>query len=137
MRRILIGLALALAALPASAQTRDELWEHCEDDNPDLSIGGCTALIQSGQETTENLANAFYNRGLAYRQNGLYDQAISDYTQALRLTPNDPGTYNNRGFAYEKKGERDMAIADYRAALRIDPNRQSALGNLQRLGVAP
>ena len=49
-----------------------------------------------------------------------YDLAIADYTEAIKLDPNDPDVYNNRGQAYDNKGEFDLAIADYTAAIRLD-----------------
>jgi tetratricopeptide (TPR) repeat protein len=52
----------------------------------------------------------------------VYDRAIADYTQALRLDPNIALAYNNRGMAYAGKGDYDRAIADYTQALRLDPN---------------
>jgi len=51
------------------------------------------------------------SRGSAYRFNGEYDQAIADYTQAIKIYPS-PGAYSDRGAAYNNKGEYDRAIAD-------------------------
>lgn len=53
MRRILIGLVLALAVLPAGAQTINKNTMKCEDHNYFGPItaaerDACTALIQSG-----------------------------------------------------------------------------------------
>jgi tetratricopeptide (TPR) repeat protein len=143
MRRILIGLALVLVALPAPAwaQTRDENVARCvsapDPASPDLKIGACTALLQSGQEAANNIPIIYYDRGNGYRKEGLYDQAIADYSQAIALNPNYANAYNNRGIAYEYKNQRDQAIADYRMALKIDPNHQSSLSALKRLGVTP
>ena len=41
----------------ATAQTDDQ--QRCSAPDPDLSISGCTAMIQSGHETRQNLAKAF------------------------------------------------------------------------------
>ncbi len=79
----------------------------------------------------------YYNRGVAYGDKGLYDQAIADYTQAIALKPDYAAAYDNRGWSYEKKGARDQAVADYRAALRLDPTRKLAPDGLKRLGVTP
>src|SRR5665213_1674880 len=89
MRLILIGLALTLAALPAWAQTLHENAVRCEGSDPNLRIGGCTALIQSGQVTNEVMADAYDNRGAAYEKKGLRDKAIADYRAALKLDPTD------------------------------------------------
>jgi tetratricopeptide (TPR) repeat protein len=137
MHRILIALAFVLVALPAWAQGNDQYMTQCLGDDDDLAIAGCTALIQSGQESVDNLADIYYDRGISYRHKGLNDQAIADYNQAIALRPNSAKAYNNRGYAYELKGLRDQSIGDYRTALRLDPNLQEARDNLSRLGVSP
>jgi tetratricopeptide (TPR) repeat protein len=129
VKRIAILLAFVLAAFPAWAQTRAENVDHCMDDNPDLSIGGCTALIQSGQETNEGLAVAFYNRGVSYFDKNMLDQAIADYTQAIRLRPDDSSAYYNRGIAYRHQGNVDQAISDYTEAIAIKPDDAHAYYN--------
>jgi tetratricopeptide (TPR) repeat protein len=52
----------------------------------------------------------------------VYDRAIADYTQAIRLDPNFAEAYNARGNAYHHKKDYDRAIADYSQAMRLDPN---------------
>jgi tetratricopeptide (TPR) repeat protein len=56
---------------------------------------------------------------LCAKRNKLLDKAIADFTQVIRINPNDAKMYNNRGNAYDDKGELDMAIVDYNQALRI------------------
>ncbi len=119
-------LAFALAGT-AGAQTRYENWARCKDPNPDLAIGACTAIIQSGQETNENLPRAFFNRGIGYDNKGEYDRAIQDYDQAIKLNPNLAQAYSGRGNAYDEKHEYDRAIQDLDQALRLDPNDAYAL----------
>lgn len=84
---VLMTLFGASAVLPGQAQ--QENWSRCKSDDPDRKIGGCSAVIQSGQETGTNLANAFRGRGSAYAHKGDYDRAFQDYDQALKLNPND------------------------------------------------
>src|SRR5713101_3108249 len=90
-------------------QTEVEKWKQCKSDDPERSIAGCSALIQSAHETGINLAMAFYGRGLAYSYKGDYDHAIQDYNQALRLNPNSAVAFYGRGWAYEHKGDYDHA----------------------------
>lgn len=136
MRKLLIGLAMALIALPAWAQTRDENLAQCAGGDPDASISGCTALLQSGQESAL-LSSIYTDRGLAYAKKGLYDQAIGDLNQAIALVPTNAYAYNDRATAYIREGRRDQAIADYRQALVLDPTLQAARDTLAQLGVSP
>ena len=138
MRAIFIALALALGALPARAQTKADLEAKCDAlaPDPDVTIGGCTALIQRGLESGANLGVTYNNRSAAYDAKGFHDQAIADETQAIALMPNQATPYVNRGIAYEHKGLRDQAIADYRAALSIDASSGVALAGVKRLTVA-
>jgi TPR repeat len=100
----------------ATAQTLDQ--QRCLAPDPDLSISRCTAMIQSGHETQQNLAFAFRSRGIAYARKGQYDRAIEDLDQAIRLDPNDAVAFSNRGGAYNGKGQYDRAIEDRSASRR-------------------
>jgi tetratricopeptide (TPR) repeat protein len=51
---------------------------------------------------------------------GDLDQAIADYTEAIRCVPGLAAAYNNRGNAHLELGKLDDAIADFTAAIRID-----------------
>jgi tetratricopeptide (TPR) repeat protein len=67
-------------------------------------------------------AREYSNRGIAYANNGEYDRAIADFTQAIALKPDFALAYSNRGNAYANKGEYDRAIADYTQAIKLNPN---------------
>jgi len=75
------------------------------------------------------LADAYFNRGLAYGQLGKYQKALADYTQALSLDPNLVDAYFNRGIVHNRLGESQQAIADYTQALSLDPNLVDAYFN--------
>jgi len=59
---------------------------------------------------------AHQGRADAYRINGEYERAISDYTSALELSPREAGLYLGRGKAYQALGERARAADDFRKA---------------------
>jgi hypothetical protein len=68
-----------------TAQTLDQ--QRCSAPDPGLSISACTAMIQSGRETRQNLAKAFDYRGIAYFHKGESDRAIADFDQAILKLP--------------------------------------------------
>jgi len=61
------------------------------------------------------------NRGSAAFSAGNYDQAVAEYTKAIRLNPYDANPYIFRGNSYNMKGYHMLAISDFEAALRLDP----------------
>jgi tetratricopeptide (TPR) repeat protein len=60
-------------------------------------------------------------RGLVRVQEGAIDQAIAEFTEAIRLDPQDRGAYHDRAVAYIQIGEYERAIADLTAAAKLEP----------------
>jgi tetratricopeptide (TPR) repeat protein len=123
MPRVLIGLALLLVAMPAWspawAQTREESAAQCANNDADTRIKGCTALINSGQESQANLVILYTNRGVGENKKGLNDNAIADATKAISLGPDYANAYAVRGSGYRLKGLNDQAIVEYNKALEL------------------
>ncbi len=119
-----LTILLIAAALPmgsATAQSSDDNWARCRADDLDLRISGCTALIESGRETPQDLALAFLNRGNAYDDKGQLDRALQDYDRAIKFDPKNAKAFYHRGIAYEQK--RQYA----RARSRLCPERNMEL----------
>ena len=68
-------------------------------------------------------------RQVSPEQARIYDWAIADFTQAIRLDPTNTRAYNGRGTTYHDKGDYDRAIADYTQAIRLDTNYADAYNN--------
>jgi Tfp pilus assembly protein PilF len=62
---------------------------------------------------------AFNNRGAMWFEKGEYAKAIQDFTEAIRLDPQNADTFDMRGQAWEKKGEANKADKDFAEAKRI------------------
>ena len=67
-------------------------------------------------------AEFYLKRGEDFSGARQYDQAITDYTTAIRLKPDYAEAYNDRGFAYYLKGDAEPAIADYTRAIELRPD---------------
>ena len=127
-----LAAALALGAATAVAQD-SETWTQCVNKNDvvsnDVQIKACTALIRSGRENARNTAIAFNNRGIAYYAEDDYDNAISDFTEAINLDPNYADAFQSRASAYSDEGDHDHAIADYNQSIRLNPKNPIAYNN--------
>jgi len=60
---------------------------------------------------------------------GKYDNAIADFTEAIRLDPTSAFAYCLRAAAYCDKDDCDSAIADYTEAIRLKPEDAEAYYN--------
>lgn len=60
-------------------------------------------------------------RGYALYRKGMYREAIQDYCQAIRLSPNNGVLYRLRGKSYAALGFYAQAITDYSDAIRLNP----------------
>jgi tetratricopeptide (TPR) repeat protein len=68
-----------------------------------------------------------------YLDAGLFDEAIAEFRQSLRLNADSAPTHYNLGYALAARGRRDEAIAAFQDALRIDPDYAQAHNNLGAL----
>src|ERR1039458_8932262 len=85
--------------------------------SPEPQILGCTALINSGDLTTNALAIAYNNRGDAYVAKGAYDLALLDFEQSIKHNPAYAKPFNNRAVVNLKKGEYDQALDNFNPAI--------------------
>ncbi len=66
-------------------------------------------------------ALAVNDRGVASFKKGEVDNAIADFTEAIRLNPKVVSAYVNRVLAANTKGQLELALADCNAAIQLDP----------------
>jgi Flp pilus assembly protein TadD len=80
-----------------------------------LAISGC------GPSKAQQAKDAV-RRGVAHAHQREFYQAIAEFTEAIRLNPNDAETYYRRGAAYDEVYAAGLAIADFTKAIQLDPN---------------
>jgi tetratricopeptide (TPR) repeat protein len=67
-------------------------------------------------------AYALENRAACLARIKRKEEAIRDYTEALRLKPDLTEAYNYRGYLYAEEGQTDLALRDYNEVIQRDPN---------------
>ena len=118
------ALAPALAAIVATitVAAADPLDGHdCFSSDNDRRIAGCTELIERSGLSGQLLGSAYAMRALAYSLKGLYDTAIQDYNEAIRLIPDFAVALNNRAWAYFKSGRPEAGLPDVERSLELQP----------------
>ncbi len=78
---------------------------------------------------TPNLSRALMNRGVLYANLGQWDNALEDYSKALKNDPENSKANYNCGVAYANLRQWDKATAYYSRALGIDPKYKDAYYN--------
>jgi tetratricopeptide (TPR) repeat protein len=72
-------------------------------------------------EADKNNAEAYYNRGLAYMEEGKIQKAIRAFTNAVRIDSNFANAYLNRAECFDSKGQLTKALNDYAKVTSLDP----------------
>ncbi len=139
-KEALADLNAALAVEPDRAQTladRGHVRIHLED--VDGGIEDLTKALSvaatgwTGRAAAEQyLSRAYFKRGLEGQNAGKLDEAIQDYTEAVRFNNRFAEAYANRGLILHRRREFDRAIADFERALEVAPKQWSFRSMIER-----
>ncbi|MEA2040893.1 MAG: DUF898 family protein [Thermodesulfobacteriota bacterium] len=90
-----------------------------EQKTPDYSqdIKGLDALLKKDPGN----ADALYNRAWYYALKGDLEQAVRDYTQAIKINDSCGDAYYNRGILYVRMKKWPLAVNDFDRAIKLDP----------------
>ncbi len=78
-------------------------------------------LVGENDELISMVVNFFNARGIQYRMQGQFDQAIEDFRKALAVSPKDEGLYYNIARSYMGREDWVLAREAIEEALKIDP----------------
>jgi tetratricopeptide (TPR) repeat protein len=105
------------------AKKRDDRYQTIEALLDELTrfyeshIGEILPVVQVGVMT----AGDYSNRGATYDTLELYELALVDLNEAIRLDPTYAQAYYNRGNSYYHLRQYEQAIANYGEAIRLNP----------------
>ena len=102
--------------------------------NVDVAMG----LAQTARRGMPDSPNAADTLGWAYYQKGIYDSAISQFQEALRLgekrgEPDNADLHYHLGLAYEKKNNLALARQQLEKAVKLGPKKDDARKALSEL----
>ena len=100
-----------------------------------VTIGLAVASLFTLKYDTETIrrepdvADTYFNQGIAKFLLGEYSAAIAHYDKAIQLKPDYANAYSSRGFAKAQLCQYDAAITDYTQAIRLKPDNAEAYKN--------
>jgi tetratricopeptide (TPR) repeat protein len=103
--------------------------------NVDVAMG----LAQTARRGMPDSPNAADTLGWAYYQKGIYQSAISQFQEALRLgekrgDPEDADLHYHLGLAYQKDNKAELARQQLKKAVKLNPKSDDAQKALSELG---
>jgi tetratricopeptide (TPR) repeat protein len=94
--------------------SKDQEWDKAID-----LLRKATAL---DRKYADELAAVYQQRGYAAATNQQFQDAISDYGEAIKLKPEDARIYEQRAAVEMKLNDTDKALADYSEAIKLKPD---------------
>ncbi len=122
MMVFVIGTALLFAQgnQEAANLTREGI-EASKANDWDKAIAAFKKATQLEQRYAPNLASALQQRAAVYVSQKKFQEAIADYSEALKVKSNDPDIFERRAYAEMQLKDYDKALHDYNEAIKLSP----------------
>ncbi len=114
-------LAFSLVAC-ASAAIADIAADCRQSRRADLKVQACSAIIDNPTTAAGDRAVALRHRADARNDAGAYKDAIADFSETLRIVPDNVPALTGRAQARLTGGDVAGALADLNAAIALAPN---------------
>ena len=105
-----------------SKQARPRRRRGLQDQEWDKAVDLLRKATALDHKYAPNLAAVYQQRGYAAATNQQFQDAISDYGEAIKINPEDPRIYEQRAAVEMKLNDMDKALADYSEAIKLKPN---------------
>ena len=127
----LLGLGIMVFALGATvlfgqgnqeaANLTREGIEASKAKDWDKAITAFKRAAQLEQRYAPNLASALQQRASVYMSQNKFQEAIADYSDALKVKSNDANIFERRAYAEMQLKDYDKALHDYNEAIKLSP----------------
>jgi tetratricopeptide (TPR) repeat protein len=87
----------------------------------DKAIAAFKKAAQLEARYAPNLSSALQQRASVYMNERKFPEAIADYSEALKIKPNDPNIFERRAYAEMQLKDYDKALHDYNQAIKLSP----------------
>lgn len=129
MKGLSLGMtALAIATTMVFAQGNQEAAnltkegiEASKAKDWDKAIPAFRKAAQLEEHYAPNLASALQQRASVYVSQKKFQEAIADYSEALKIKSDDADTYERRAYAEMQLRDFDKALHDYNEAIKHNP----------------
>lgn len=116
MKYALVALSLIAVLMFPLAWNRLTTFSH------PLLLWDDAAKLVEGKPYLPGMERIYHNRAIELSKTKLKQEAIADYTTAIRMKPNYSYAYNDRGAAYASLGQYAEALNDFNEAIRLKPD---------------
>jgi tetratricopeptide (TPR) repeat protein len=95
--------------------------EALKDNDFDKAVDLLRKATNLDHKYASDLAIAYERRGYASVKNQQFQDAVTDYSEAMKIKPNEPRLYEERAYAEMKIYGYDKALADYAELIKLKP----------------
>ena len=118
---LLLAPAVRAAENAEAAKAAHDASEAAKNKDWMKAVEGFKRATEADHKWAPNYFAALVQRGAAYREQGKFPEAIADFTEAIKIKPDDADTYERRAYVYIQLKDYDKALADYTDSLKRDP----------------
>jgi tetratricopeptide (TPR) repeat protein len=133
LRSTSFALAIVCWCAQAQAASEQDRRDCAANQNQDARIAACTRVLDDASSPQALRTIAHRSRGSAYLGKRLFELAVLEFDEALKLSPQDLPALWGRARALAHQGQYDRAIADFTEMLRLNPRGDRALNERGRV----
>src|SRR6185437_6552578 len=127
---LIAALALCVSQLSAAESKKNveanrlarEGAEAAKSQDWDKAVEMLRKATAMDHKYADELATVYQQRGFASAKNQQFKEAVQDFTEALKIEPNNVRIFEQRAAVEMKMYDYEKALADYAEASKLKPN---------------